>query len=64
LPAKDFSSGQVMDLMEQIAKQDLTPGMGFDWSAMSYQEKAVGNQIYYVFRAGGPAGLLRACRPI
>jgi HAE1 family hydrophobic/amphiphilic exporter-1 len=49
LPAKDFSSGQVMDLMEQIANKTLPPGMGFDWSAMSYQEKAVGNQIYYVF---------------
>jgi HAE1 family hydrophobic/amphiphilic exporter-1 len=23
--------------------------MGYDWTAMSYQEKVVGNQIYYVF---------------
>ena len=35
--------------MEQIAKQTLPPGMGYDWSAMSYQEKVVGNQIYFVF---------------
>jgi HAE1 family hydrophobic/amphiphilic exporter-1 len=49
VPSKDFSSGQVMALLEQIAEKTLPPGMGFDWSAMSYQEKAVGNQIYYVF---------------
>ena len=49
LPAKGFSSGEVMSLMEQIADKTLPPGMGKDWSAMSYQEKVVGNQIYYVF---------------
>jgi HAE1 family hydrophobic/amphiphilic exporter-1 len=38
-----------MALLEQIAEKTLPPGMGFEWSAMSYQEKAVGNQIYYVF---------------
>jgi HAE1 family hydrophobic/amphiphilic exporter-1 len=38
-----------MALMEQIADKTLPPGMGKDWSAMSYQEKVVGNQIYYVF---------------
>ena len=35
--------------MEQIAKDTLPPGTGFDWTAMSFQEKQVGNQIYYVF---------------
>jgi HAE1 family hydrophobic/amphiphilic exporter-1 len=49
LPSKDFSSGQVMALLEQVADKTLPPGMGTEWSAMSYQEKAVGNQIYYVF---------------
>src|SRR5215468_315675 len=49
LPAKGFSSGEVMALMEQIADKTLPPGMGYAWSAMSYQEKVVGNQIYYVF---------------
>src|SRR5262249_13562836 len=44
-----FSSGQVMDLMEQISGHTLPPGMGYEWTAMSYQEKIVGNQIYYVF---------------
>jgi len=48
-PAPGFSSGQAMDLMEQVAANTLPLGMGFDWTAMSYQEKIVGNQIYYVF---------------
>ncbi len=26
--------------------------MGFEWSAMSYQEKLVGNQMYFVFAFG------------
>ena len=47
--AQAYSSGQVMDLMEQIANHTLPPGMGYEWTAMSYQEKIVGNQIYYVF---------------
>jgi len=49
LPAAGFSSGQVMTLMEQIAERTLPPGMGTEWSAMSYQEKVVGNQVYFVF---------------
>jgi HAE1 family hydrophobic/amphiphilic exporter-1 len=49
LPAAGFSSGQVMTLMEQIAERTLPPGMNTEWSAMSYQEKVVGNQIYFVF---------------
>ncbi len=48
-PAPGFSSGQSMALMEQIADATLAPGTGFDWTAMSYQEKVVGNQIVYVF---------------
>jgi len=49
LPAKGYSSGQSMALMEQIADKTLPPGTGYEWTAMSYQEKAVGGQIYPVF---------------
>jgi HAE1 family hydrophobic/amphiphilic exporter-1 len=38
-----------MDLMEEVAANTLPVGMGYDWTAMSYQEKIVGQQIYYVF---------------
>jgi HAE1 family hydrophobic/amphiphilic exporter-1 len=49
LPAKGYSSGQSMALMEQIADKTLPPGTGYEWTAMSYQEKAVGGQLYLVF---------------
>jgi hydrophobic/amphiphilic exporter-1 (mainly G- bacteria), HAE1 family len=49
LPADGFSSGEVMTLMEEVARRTLPPGTGFEWSAMSYQEKLVGNQMYLVF---------------
>jgi HAE1 family hydrophobic/amphiphilic exporter-1 len=49
LPAQGYSSGQSLNLMEQIADKTLPAGTGYEWTAMSYQEKAVSNQIYYVF---------------
>ncbi|VIO67083.1 efflux RND transporter permease subunit [Bradyrhizobium ivorense] len=49
LPAQGYSSGQAMALMEEIAAKTLPPGTGYEWTAMSYQEKAVGGQIYYTF---------------
>ena len=48
-PAAGFSSGQALDIMDQIGQQALPSGTGYQWTAMSYQEKEVGNQIYYVF---------------
>jgi HAE1 family hydrophobic/amphiphilic exporter-1 len=47
--AAGFSSGQALNVMEQIADRTLSPGSGFEWTALSYQEKAVGGQIYFVF---------------
>jgi HAE1 family hydrophobic/amphiphilic exporter-1 len=49
LPARGFSSGDAMKLMEAIAADTLPPGTGYDWTALSYQEKLVSNQIYLVF---------------
>jgi HAE1 family hydrophobic/amphiphilic exporter-1 len=49
LPATGYSSGQSMALMEEIAAKTLPAGSGYEWTAMSYQEKAVGGQIYYAF---------------
>jgi HAE1 family hydrophobic/amphiphilic exporter-1 len=49
LPAQGYSSGQSLSLMEQIADKTLPPGTGYEWTAMSYQEKAVSHQIYYAF---------------
>src|SRR5271166_6718092 len=47
--APGFSSGQSLDIMDQIANATLPTGAGYEWTAMSFQEKQVGNQIYYVF---------------
>ncbi|MGE0036634.1 MAG: efflux RND transporter permease subunit [Xanthobacteraceae bacterium] len=52
VPATGFSSGDAITLMEQIARQSLPPGMGFEWSALSYQENLVGKQMYFVFAFG------------
>ena len=37
LPADGFSSGEVLTLMEEIARRTLPPGTGFEWSSMSFQ---------------------------
>lgn len=37
--APGFSSGQSLSLMEQTAAENLSPGFGFEWTGMSYQEK-------------------------
>ena len=47
--APGFSSGQALDLMEQLAKENLPPGVGYEWTAMSYQEKLVGGSVGWVF---------------
>ncbi len=49
IPARGTSTGQAMALMEQIAAKSLPPHVGYEWSAMSYQEKLVGNQMFLVF---------------
>ena len=32
-----------------MPRRRLPPGTGSEWTAMSYQEKIVGNQMYFVF---------------
>jgi hydrophobic/amphiphilic exporter-1 (mainly G- bacteria), HAE1 family len=49
LPVAGISTGQTMGLMEQIAARTLPRGSGYDWTAMSYQEKIVGGQMFVVF---------------
>jgi HAE1 family hydrophobic/amphiphilic exporter-1 len=48
-PAPGFSSGEALGLMEEIAASVVPPGTASEWTAMSYQEKLVGGQIYIVF---------------
>jgi HAE1 family hydrophobic/amphiphilic exporter-1 len=52
IPVQGVSSGQAMALMEQMAARILPAGTGYEWTALSYQEKLVGNQMYLVFGLG------------
>jgi hydrophobic/amphiphilic exporter-1 (mainly G- bacteria), HAE1 family len=49
LPAQGFSSGEALRLMEEDAANTLPPGAAIEWTGMSYQEKIVGHQMYFVF---------------
>jgi HAE1 family hydrophobic/amphiphilic exporter-1 len=49
LPAPGFSSGQVLRIMDEEAAKTLPSGMATEWTDMSYQEKIVGHQMYFVF---------------
>jgi len=47
--APGYSSGQALNLMEQLADQKLPSSMGFEWTGMSFQEKKVGSEAIMVF---------------
>jgi len=47
--APGFSSGQALNLMEQLVGQKLPTSMGYEWTGMSYQEKKVGSEAILVF---------------
>jgi HAE1 family hydrophobic/amphiphilic exporter-1 len=47
--APGSSSGQALSTMERIAAERLPEGMGYDWTATSYQEKKVGSQAYVIY---------------
>jgi HAE1 family hydrophobic/amphiphilic exporter-1 len=49
MPTIKYSSGQALDMMEQIADETLPQGMSYEWTGLSYQEKQVGSQIYFIF---------------
>ena len=42
--ANGASSGQVMETLEQIAREKLPENIGVEWSGLSYQEKQAGGQ--------------------
>jgi hydrophobic/amphiphilic exporter-1 (mainly G- bacteria), HAE1 family len=47
--ASGFSSGQALAVMESLAQDRLPAGVGFEWTASSYQEKLVGKAVLLVF---------------
>ncbi len=48
-PASGYSSSQAMAALEQVAKETLPSGMGYQWSNMSYQEKVASGKGSIVF---------------
>jgi HAE1 family hydrophobic/amphiphilic exporter-1 len=49
MPVRGYSTGQTMALMEEIAARTFPARLAYDWTAMSYQEKLVGGQMYALF---------------
>ena len=47
--APGVSSGEALDVVESMADAKLPPGTTYEWTALSYQEKLVGNQAIVVF---------------
>lgn len=50
--APGYSSGQAMDIMEEIAREVLPPDMSFSWSGQSYQERKAGGSSAFVLVGG------------
>jgi len=42
--APGYSSGQALEIMENMAEQKLPQGMGYQWTGMAFQEKEAGGQ--------------------
>ena len=49
--AAGYSTGQAMDAMERLAKANLPPGYGFEWTELAYQQKLAGDTGILVFGA-------------
>jgi multidrug efflux pump len=47
--APGFSSGQAQAAVERIAAETLPPGIGFEWTELTYQEILAGNTAVVVF---------------
>ncbi len=47
-PRPDVSSGTAMEAVEQIAAK-LPPGIGYEWTGLSYQERQAGSQTFALY---------------
>lgn len=51
-PAPGTSSGQALRTMERLAEQILPPGLGYEWSGISAEERTSGGQAPLIFGLG------------
>ena len=49
VPMPKFSSGEALSYMEQTAASTFPQGMSYEWTGLSYQEKLLGSQAYFIF---------------
>ncbi|RDI57981.1 efflux RND transporter permease subunit [Microvirga subterranea] len=47
--APGVSSGTALDVMEDLARQSLSPGMGYEWTELAFQERQTGNTAVFIF---------------
>ena len=47
--ATGVSSGQAIQIMETLARKDLPPGFGYEWTELAFQEETAGNTAFYIF---------------
>lgn len=48
-PAAGYSSGDVMQAVEELAEAELPGNYGFEWTGMSYEESKSGSQTLLIF---------------
>jgi HAE1 family hydrophobic/amphiphilic exporter-1 len=47
--APGVSSGAALAAIEQLIRQNLSPGMGFEWTELAFQERQTGNTAVFIF---------------
>jgi HAE1 family hydrophobic/amphiphilic exporter-1 len=48
-PTPGRSTGEALEIMEQIAARNLPDRTGYEWTGMAYQEKRVGGEAVWIF---------------
>ncbi|HMZ50080.1 MAG TPA: efflux RND transporter permease subunit, partial [Flavobacteriales bacterium] len=48
-PAKGYSSGEAIKVVQEVAKKTLPRGFDIDWAALSFDEVRRGNEAIYIF---------------
>ncbi len=49
IPAPGSSAGEAINVIDQIGANSLPMGMGYEWTAIAYQQKQIGSQAYFIY---------------
>jgi HAE1 family hydrophobic/amphiphilic exporter-1 len=47
--APGVSSGDALNIMEDMVRQSLSPGMGYEWTELAFQERQTGSTAVFIF---------------